>query len=533
MPRPQPLKKTPEPGPETVSEPVPRDLYLRQQAELEDLRFEQKLLIEEHRNLAAAASKAIAPQSEQIQPAQPTATGHALPDDGAPGLSSWKEAGLSLLKLARRSISGMTARSKAFKQAYSVVANSGLFDRDWYLEINRDVLAAKMDPVRHYLQFGALECRDPNPYFDTTWYLENNPGVAASGRNPLVHYIEDGERLFCNPHPKFDIKTYLDANPQAKNDELGPLHHFLVEREISKRSHNDQAFGAGDKQSRFGQMPDAALRETSTVLHALGEFGWTVHEELPENVQATSFRILQARPLQVSVIVPTWNRRDTVVAAIDSILDQSYLPYEIIVCDDGSTDETLAVLHARYKTEIVSGLLKIEKNEHCGVSAARNSGLRRASGELIAYLDSDNTWRPHYLLLMASIFSECPSARAAYSGVRIHEVDQARTIDRTKVYDRKTLLETNFIDLNIFVHRRELFSEYGGFSEELTRFVDWDFIIRYTKSQVPVLVPYIGADYYLDKSALKNITFTVSQTQNAQKIRERHFAERFRYGLED
>jgi glycosyltransferase involved in cell wall biosynthesis len=73
-----------------------------------------------------------------------------------------------------------------------LIAASGLFDHDWYLEHNADVRAAGVDPLVHYLRHGATEGRDPNPFFDSDWYVNCNPDVRAAGVNPLVHYLRHG-----------------------------------------------------------------------------------------------------------------------------------------------------------------------------------------------------------------------------------------------------------------------------------------------------------------------------------------------------
>lgn len=90
----------------------------------------------------------------------------------------------------------------------------------------------------------------------------------------------------------------------------------------------------------------------------------------------------------VSVIMPVYNREDTVQMAIDSVLNQSYQNLELIIIDDGSDDDTAEILKNNENPKI-----KIIKNETCqGVSQARNRGLESAKGKYIAYLDSDNTW---------------------------------------------------------------------------------------------------------------------------------------------
>lgn len=94
----------------------------------------------------------------------------------------------------------------------------------------------------------------------------------------------------------------------------------------------------------------------------------------------------------MSVIIPTYNREKYVAKAIDSVLSQKFEDYEIIVVDDGSTDNTKETLRG-FKDKI-----KYIYQDNSGVSAARNTGIRHASGEWLAFLDSDDEWMPDYLL---------------------------------------------------------------------------------------------------------------------------------------
>jgi len=99
----------------------------------------------------------------------------------------------------------------------------------------------------------------------------------------------------------------------------------------------------------------------------------------------------------ISVIIPVYNRENLVTSCIESILKQTYEHREIIVVDDGSTDNTLNVVK-QYQNDI-----KIIHIKNGGSSAARNAGLNHASGDYIAYIDSDDTWHPDKL----SIFMNC------------------------------------------------------------------------------------------------------------------------------
>ena len=104
----------------------------------------------------------------------------------------------------------------------------------------------------------------------------------------------------------------------------------------------------------------------------------------------------------VSVVIPTYNRGPLVLEAVESVLAQTVPPLEIIVVDDGSTDDTRERLRP-YLTRIV---YRYQENQ--GVSAARNHGIREARGEFIAFLDSDDVWHPRKLELQLQVFEERP-----------------------------------------------------------------------------------------------------------------------------
>ena len=101
---------------------------------------------------------------------------------------------------------------------------------------------------------------------------------------------------------------------------------------------------------------------------------------------------------QISVIIPTYNRGWILKEAVDSVLSQHYTDFELIVVDDGSTDNTLALLQT-YK-----GRLKILQQENLGVSAARNLGIENSCGQYIAFLDSDDLWLPEKLSFQLEFF---------------------------------------------------------------------------------------------------------------------------------
>ena len=120
---------------------------------------------------------------------------------------------------------------------------------------------------------------------------------------------------------------------------------------------------------------------------------------------------------KVSVIIPTYNRAAYVKEAIDSVLGQSYEDYEIIVVDDGSSDDTNAVVKGFGDSRI---RYIYQKNK--GISGARNTGIRNARAQFVALLDSDDIWFPQILELEVPILDQNPDLCLVYS--KAHAMDQ-------------------------------------------------------------------------------------------------------------
>jgi glycosyltransferase involved in cell wall biosynthesis len=195
--------------------------------------------------------------------------------------------------------------------------------------------------------------------------------------------------------------------------------------------------------------------------------------------------------LLVSIILPTFNRARMIGDAIGSVLAQTYQNWELLIVDDGGADDTAAVVAAFLNDPRV----RYDRQPHGGSAAARNVALARARGQLIAYIDSDNLWLPGFLAGMAAVFQADPECGSAY-GVLIR--DQAPAGDLHilwRRFDATALAIGNYIDLNVFVHRRALYERLGGFDEGLSRLIDWDLILRYTADRPAAAVPIAGVYY--------------------------------------
>jgi glycosyltransferase involved in cell wall biosynthesis len=114
--------------------------------------------------------------------------------------------------------------------------------------------------------------------------------------------------------------------------------------------------------------------------------------------------------MKISVLIPAYNCAHCIRTTLDAVLRQTITPYEILVMNDGSTDDTLSVLKS-YGSKIT-----IYSQPNKGLATARNELLARATGDLIAYLDSDDIWHPKYLEAQAALFSEHPESVAFFSG---------------------------------------------------------------------------------------------------------------------
>jgi Glycosyl transferase family 2 len=126
----------------------------------------------------------------------------------------------------------------AYYDEEHVVAESGLFDADWYLAAYPDIQSAGVNALSHFCIHGWREDRKPNFYFDTSWYLADHPEVQATGQNPLLHYIRDGEREGAQPSLQFEPEWYREQYGLSETD--SPLQHYLLHRASGRVSPNPE-----------------------------------------------------------------------------------------------------------------------------------------------------------------------------------------------------------------------------------------------------------------------------------------------------
>lgn len=179
---------------------------------------------------------------------------------------------------------------------------------------------------------------------------------------------------------------------------------------------------------------------------------------------------------QVSVVVPTYNRAPLIRQALDSIVAQTFSDYEIIVVDDGSTDQTAKLVEDRPEP------IRYFRQEHRGVAAARNHAIRVASGEFVAFLDSDDVWLPDFLSEIVAALDAQPDALLGYSDFRTIDA-----IGRVLAGHRKhqhgghvvaSLFASIFIHTSCVVARRKAILDVSGFDEQFEASEDYDLWLR-------------------------------------------------------
>lgn len=215
----------------------------------------------------------------------------------------------------------------------------------------------------------------------------------------------------------------------------------------------------------------------------------------------------------ISVVIPTFNRNSSIVASIKSVRDQSFKDLEIIVVDDGSTDNTENVV---LKLGI-PGLRYIRFSENRGANAARNSGIQAALGKYIAFQDSDDKWHPEKLekQLHACKHSDAKVSFCAFN--RIKE-GQKSTVPKPG-YNIQAgchnlhakILRGSFISCPTLLIEKSALLQTGLFDEELPRLQDWELCLRLSKHY-----PFTFIDEPLVDVALSADSITQGKTTYAE-----------------
>lgn len=208
----------------------------------------------------------------------------------------------------------------------------------------------------------------------------------------------------------------------------------------------------------------------------------------------------------VSIIIPTYNREQLIARSVKSVLNQTYQDFEIIIVDDASTDNTEEVVSS-FNDERIR---YVRHEENRGEAAARNTGIKAAKCNYIAYQDSDDEWLPEKLARQMELLENAPpEVGVIYTGFWKMENHRRTYIPFSWVSQKngnihKELLNGNFIGSPVVLVKKECFDRVGLFDERLSNLVDWEMWLRISKRyhfrcvDEPLAIAHYDADNVSD-----------------------------------
>jgi glycosyltransferase involved in cell wall biosynthesis len=198
----------------------------------------------------------------------------------------------------------------------------------------------------------------------------------------------------------------------------------------------------------------------------------------------------------ISVVIPAFNRATVIRRAIESVQAQHFADFEIIVVDDASTDDTREAVLGLNE----SRLRLVLRQVNGGASAARNSGIRAARADLIAFLDSDDAWEPDKLSRQFQAMSSPGAWPVSCTGAIIHLLDHGETrikrLEGAPDWARRLAMNCDLSPGSTQMTARAVFDDIGLLDETLPRFEDWDWLLRYTRRHAILALPEPLAHIY-------------------------------------
>ena len=356
---------------------------------------------------------------------------------------------------------------------------SPLFPGGWYLEQYPDVRATGMNPLVHFLRHGAWEGRNPAPLFETEWYRARYPDVSASGINPLVHYVRYGAAAGRDPGPYFDTEWYLGANPDVKAAGLNPLAHYLQYGIAEGRRPNPAEklppLSMADAGTR--RWPTHIVRpkpiDRYTAWLASNEFGEPARRGLRSALAARGERLPR-----ISVVMPVYNTALQLLdQAIGSVVDQVYESWDLCIADDASTTAEIAERLERWAAAD-RRIHIVRRDRNGGIAAATNSAAAMARGEFVTFLDHDDLLSPDALAEVAIHAADHAHTDIIYSDDDKIDMSGHRYAPQFKPDWSPVLSLSCMYPSHLLVVRRSLFELLGGIREGLDGSQDYDLMLR-------------------------------------------------------
>jgi len=230
--------------------------------------------------------------------------------------------------------------------------------------------------------------------------------------------------------------------------------------------------------------------------------------------------------MRVSVVIPLYNKDKYILRTLESVFAQTCQDFEIVVVDDGSTDDGPLQVEALRDQRI-----RLIRQANAGVAEARNTGIRASQGEWVAFLDADDVWMPEHLKAQLEILERNPRVqwatgrylRRLVNNAVVPIVEQAvfaRQFDGELVQDGLLLLPYGYLWTGVIMIRRSVFAEVGGFDPGLRTAEDLDLWLR-----IAVRYPQLA---YCDRQ-IAEYTVTVADSLSRQKVVNPHDLPHFSF----
>lgn len=483
-----------------------------------------------------------------------------------------------LLEIIRNPI-----RSLSYIKNLSKIKESTLFDVNYYVNQNKNILKLKIYPYIHYLFFGGFEGLNPSPNFDSSLYLENNPDVLKERVNPLFHYImygtKEGRNLFSANNnysensriPRkndeiqmedleefreggfkkkyqlidesglFDCDYYLRQYDDVRSSHKDPLLHYILYGCKEKRNPNlifdTQKYRIlNELDEKINPLEDLIINGKifnrrigfNENFGVISEFGIErqfssinkIKEYLP---QRSHFKILEN--IKISLILPVYKSDITLLdKCIDSIIKQSYSNWELIIVDDGSDSEELATTLKSYSNKDYRIIVIINKTNQ-GISAATNNGVEISTGEFIAFIDHDDLLSNEALAIVVKYINENPDFDVFYSDQ--DKIDLGNKLfepffkpDWSKWYFRGVM----YIG-HVLVLKKSIIDKVGFFDSYFDGVQDFEYLLRVSENTQNIY--HIPKILYHWRSINGSVAFSHDAKGNIHDLQkeavERHF----------
>lgn len=382
------------------------------------------------------------------------------------------------------------------------VVEFDVVDRPYVEAVTGRSFGSDADAARFVVTADGGRGLTPSPLIEPEW-------LQAQLTDPKMSWYDflhqEDDRL-VETGPVFDAAAYVGSLPEAGRPRttLDALRHFVA--------HAGPETRLPAPAGRPGDAPTWAEHREASLARARAFAADQVrtrrrYRSTWDGLDAAAARSRYRRGLErataeqpvVSVVLPTRDRAGSLRAAIASVQAQTWTSWQLVVVDDGSTDGTADLLaQAALDDPRIVPLAQ----PSLGAGAARNTGLAAATGDVVAFLDSDNAWYPTHLEIALAALLES-GASSVFTGLRMRGLNDPAARDGAPVETFRgedgtwdDLLAGNFIDLNALVVTREAADAVGPFDLRLKRWIDYDYVLRLARAfDVPTHVPHLGVDY--------------------------------------